>query len=473
MSLYLDHFGLDEAPFRITPHTDFFYSGARRGDILAALAHASTHEEGIIVITGEVGSGKTMLCRMLMERLPNAMTIAYLPHPSANREDLLFALAHELGLRIAVDERPAAWLRAIQDKLIEIHGQGRRVVVLIDEAHAMPRECLEEIRLLSNLETNRHKLLQLVLFAQPELEAVLARSDMRQLRDRITQHFRLSPLSRTDVAAYLEFRMRRAGYRGPNPFTEAAVDRIAEASEGLTRRINILADKALLAAYAAGRHEIGKEEATAAIRDARFLSLASRPGPWRHPLALAGFVATLVIVAVVWIRRESSPTMDTPVAPVARETPTPAAEPATTPEGAVPSPSQPSTSQLLANPAPASPPPLPTKIAQSHRRVLALPDERWFIQLIRLSGDDRLGEIERLLGFARRAGLAEEALGVYRAVRGKEVRLGLIYGEYAHERDAVAAIAALPFELRTLRPYPRQVKALKPGPEGWRLDEKE
>ena len=168
--MYLDHFGLHEAPFRITPHTDFFFAGANRGATLDALIYAITQDEGIVKVTGEVGSGKTMLCRMLLERLPANVETIYLANPSLSRDEILHAIADELQASAA--ERPdrTCCMRTLQDRCSSIHAAGRRVVMLIDEAHAMPPETLEEIRLLSNLETNRHKLLQIVLFGQPELD---------------------------------------------------------------------------------------------------------------------------------------------------------------------------------------------------------------------------------------------------------------------------------------------------------------
>src|SRR6266571_4451823 len=179
IAMYLDHFGLKEAPFRITPHTDFFFQGANRGATLEALLYAITHDEGIVKVSGEVGSGKTMLCRVLMERLPPAVETIYLGSPSLSRDEILFAISDELKLDMQ-DKRTTRVLRGLQEHLIRLFGEGRRVVVLIDEAHAMPKETLEEIRLLSNLESNRHKLLQIVLFGQPELDQHLGTPEMRQ-----------------------------------------------------------------------------------------------------------------------------------------------------------------------------------------------------------------------------------------------------------------------------------------------------
>ncbi|MFZ5464468.1 MAG: ExeA family protein, partial [Pseudomonadota bacterium] len=277
--MYLEYFGLKEAPFRITPHTDFFFEGANRGATLEALLYAITHDEGIVKVTGEVGSGKTMLCRVLLERLPSHVETIYLANPSLSRDEILFALADELKINLATN-RVSAVLRALQEYLIAHYGEGRQVVVLIDEAHAMPAETLEEIRLLSNLESNRHKLLQIVLFGQPELDANLNRTEMRQLKERITHNFALEPLVRSDIAEYLRFRMRAAGYRGPDVFNAAAIRLIAKASLGLTRRINILADKSLLAAFAENTHLVAARHVRAAVRDSDFFRRPRRT--WRR-----------------------------------------------------------------------------------------------------------------------------------------------------------------------------------------------
>jgi MSHA biogenesis protein MshM len=302
--MYLEHFGLNEPPFRITPHTDFFFDGANRGATLDALVYAITHDEGIVKVSGEVGSGKTMLCRVLMERLPENVTIIYLANPSLSRDDILYAIADELGLNVPENARSSAVMRALQDHLIKSFSEGRQVVVLIDEAHAMPVETLEEIRLLSNLEANRNKLLQLVLFGQPELNDVLARPDMRQLKERITHNFGLAPLVHDDISHYLDFRMRAAGYRGPSVFSPAALKLIAQSSLGLTRRINILADKALLAAFSTGSHQIGPKEIQAAIRDCEF-SAATYGGKAakKRSIALAAAAIGICVLAGVGLFR--------------------------------------------------------------------------------------------------------------------------------------------------------------------------
>jgi type II secretory pathway predicted ATPase ExeA len=297
VALYLEHFGLSEPPFRITPHTDFFFDGADRGTTLEALIYAVLHDEGIVKVSGEVGSGKTMLCRMLMERLPGQVATIYLATPSLARDEILHAIADDLDLKLP-DRRTLA-LRELQEHLIRLYAGGRRVVILIDEAHVMPEDTLEQVRLLSNLESNRHKLLQIVLFGQPELDETLAKASLRQLRDRITQAFRMRPLAASEVARYLSFRMRAAGYRGPDVFSPRAAARVARASHGLTRRINILADKALLAAYTENTHAITERHAKAAIADSEFASASPvpRPGAYLSAALLAGVVLG---AALVW-----------------------------------------------------------------------------------------------------------------------------------------------------------------------------
>ena len=304
--LYLDHFGLDEPPFRITPHTDFFFDGADRGTTLEGLLYAIVHDEGIVKVSGEVGSGKTMLCRVLMERLPDQVEIVYLANPSLSRDEILYAIADDLDLEFS-RERVTVALRELEEHLIDLYADGRRVVILIDEAHAMPEETLEQVRLLSNLESSRHKLLQIVLFGQPELDAILNKPSMRQLKDRITHSFRMRPLSEAEIGKYISFRMRAAGYRGPDLFNARAVSMIARAASGLTRRVNILADKSLLAAYADNKHSITAREARAAIRDSDFGQLLNeRP---RKPLYIA--LATLAVglalgVGLQWLTVRSA-----------------------------------------------------------------------------------------------------------------------------------------------------------------------
>ena len=296
--MYLNHFGLSQPPFKITPNTGFFFIGGNRGAILDALLYAITHGEGIVKVTGEIGSGKTMLCRMLESLLPKNVEAIYLVNPSLNRDDVFHVIAGELGLATQ-GKRTSETLHLIQESLIEKHSTGKQVVLLVEEAQAMPLDTLEEIRLLSNLETAHHKLLQIVLFGQPELNQNLALPNMRQLKERITHSFTVPPLSKSDIPEYLMFRMRAAGYHGPDIFSKGAVKLVTAASKGITRRINVLADKALLAAFSEGTHDILPQHVKAAIADSEF---AGQPGDLRlRQLCLTtGLLVLGIILGLGW-----------------------------------------------------------------------------------------------------------------------------------------------------------------------------
>ncbi|WP_428826883.1 ExeA family protein [Azonexus sp. IMCC34842] len=454
MSLYLEHFGLREPPFRITPHTDFFFTGANRGPTLEALVYAITQDEGIVKVTGEVGSGKTMLCRMLLERLPDNVETLYLANPSLSRQEILGAIADELG--IPTDGKATHSLtRALQDALIERYAAGKRVVMLIDEAHAMPAESLEEIRLLSNLESKATKLLQIALFAQPELDERLAANDMRQLRERITQHFSLAPLKPDDVASYIEFRLRAAGYHGPNPFTAAAVKLIAEISEGLSRRINILADKALLAAYSHGSHQVDSGEIRIAAQDARFSPLHQKSGFNVKPLlwGLAGIgIATLLFALAFNLGSRSVPpplaeapsaTTNTLPAPPAKTL-----QPRTLSGSQAESPSNIRFGPLTRQ-----------HFDQYDEWLKKAPRQHYFIQLLATDAT-HTGEIEGFL--ARAAPLLDPSqLRAYRSSLSGSDRVGIIYGDFPNREAAAAAMQALPESIKAAQPFPRQVSRLR------------
>ena len=293
--MYLEHFGLNEPPFKITPVTDFFFSGANRGEILDALVYAITDGEGIIKVSGEVGSGKTMLCRMLLDKLPTNIKAIYLANPSMSRDELLYAISDRLQLDLE-GKRVNVILQTLQNHLEALYERGERVVVLVDEAHAMPLETLEELRLLYNLQVGAHKLLQIVLFGQPELDEKLTQTNMRQLKDRIVHHFTILPLSPKIVHAYLMFRMRAAGYKGPDIFSPEAEKLIGKASQGLMRRVNILADKSLLAAFVENTHKIEERHVQAALRDSEMTPMRSWGGR-KYVSVMGGLLLFAAILA--------------------------------------------------------------------------------------------------------------------------------------------------------------------------------
>jgi MSHA biogenesis protein MshM len=489
--MYLEHFGLSEPPFRITPHTDFFFDGADRGATLEALIYSILNDEGIVKVSGEVGSGKTMLCRVLIERLPAQVETIYLTTPSLGRDEILYAIADELRLEFTQGRMSVA-LRELQEHLIKLHAEGRRVVVLIDEAHAMPEETLEQVRLLSNLETSRHKLLQIVLFGQPELDEALARPSLRQLKDRITHSFRMRPLSEGEVARYLSFRMRAAGYRGPDVFTPKAVALIARASDGLTRRINILADKSLLSAFSADTHAVTARHARAAIADSEFSPLrrAKRPALYLGAALAAGI---LIGLAVHW-------------APPAPRTAQPVAAPAAPPVAAVaklpaaPSPAKPApvppadplpasrahpVSAPPAKPipvAPATPAPAPLlsreqtqrierydsrgqpllgeRISAARKLLEREPDERYSVELFITDNTDP-ARMERFLSRARDLALLPD-LYVIPLASGRRYRLRVVYGDFPDRAAALEAERRLPQKYqKEFRTTPRSFADLR------------
>lgn len=309
--MYYGFFGLKRPPFRITPDTEFFFEGANRGAVLDALVYAILNGEGIVKVTGEVGSGKTMLCRVLQARLVERVDIVYLANPSVSPDEILHAIAFELQLPVARDAKRLEVMHALHDYLLRRHSEGRQVVVFVEESQGMPIATLEEIRLLSNLETDRHKLLQLVLFGQPELDENLSNTSIRQLRERITHSFCLAPLAESDIRHYLDFRLRAAGYRGPALFSPKVVSFIARASGGLTRRVNLIADKTLLAAFAANTHTVSLEHARVAVRDSEFTQRTATPRtPRRSRLLIAGAIVAAAAIAAAaggWLLQRGKP----------------------------------------------------------------------------------------------------------------------------------------------------------------------
>jgi MSHA biogenesis protein MshM len=247
---YLKHFGLREMPFGITPDTSYFFGYQSIQEALNTLLIAVANGEGFIKITGEVGTGKTLLCRKFLSSLGPSYVTAYLPNPTLEPRTLLLALAEELGIVGADIEHRLE--KEFTHRLLHIARQGKRVVLCMDETQAMSLGTLETVRLLTNLETEKRKLLQVVLFGQPELDRKLEAESVRQLRQRITFQYTLRTLTREEVADYVAHRLTIAGYTGPALFTRGALNAIHAGSRGIPRLVNILAHKALLSTYGEG-----------------------------------------------------------------------------------------------------------------------------------------------------------------------------------------------------------------------------
>lgn len=265
--MYLAHFGLKEAPFSITPDTSFYFAAPNYKIGLNTILFAILSGEGFIKITGEVGTGKTLLCRKLMHSLDESFKVAYVPNPYLEPKSLLMVLAQELGMQLPADATEHTLLNALTNGLLEFARQNIKVVVCLDEVQAMPIETLEALRLLSNLETEKRKLLQVVIFGQPELEAKLNHASIRQLKQRISFEYRLSRLTSDETHYYLNHRLAIAGHVGGRMFTGAAVALLYLKTKGTPRLINILAHKALLAAYGKGKQQVDLRDMYAAVSD--------------------------------------------------------------------------------------------------------------------------------------------------------------------------------------------------------------
>jgi len=294
--VYEAFFGLREKPFALTPNTGFLVQLAPYQACLNLLRVALAEGEGFIKITGEVGTGKTLLCRALLNELdPSRYQLAWLPNPSLSPLALRQALAHELHVPDVEQLDTHGLLAALHARLIELAGEGRSTVLLIDEAQALPVSTLEGLRLLTNLETEQSKLLQVVLFGQPELDQTLARQDLRQLRQRITFSYALRPLDVADATRYITERLAVAGYRGEPLFERSAVRLLVQGSRGIPRLLNILANKCLMAAFGEGSRCVGVRHVRRALADTEGSAL---PQGWsrhlRWPLAVVASLAALV-----------------------------------------------------------------------------------------------------------------------------------------------------------------------------------
>jgi MSHA biogenesis protein MshM len=265
--MYLDHFKLNKAPFSLTPNTEFFCELPTHQEALIVLLLSLDQGEGFIKIVGEVGTGKTLLCRILLNSLSDEYVTAYIPNPDQTADGLRFSVACELGIHPDDHWNQNQLLDAINQCLLSLHRDGKKVVLIIDEAQALPESCLEAVRLLTNLETEERKLLQVVLFGQPEIDNRLEQIGLRQLKQRITFSYNLQPLARHELDKYLNHRMAKAGYTYGSMFTQAAQRRLYRASQGLPRLLNILCHKSLLVAYGQGKHQVDVRAVSRAIAD--------------------------------------------------------------------------------------------------------------------------------------------------------------------------------------------------------------
>ena len=316
--MYLQHFGLREPPFSLTPDTSFFFACSNYQEGLNTLLVAARNGEGFIKITGEVGNGKTLLCRKFLTTLNQgrqATTLigtqdagaqsagthfvtAYLPNPYLEPRSLLMALADEFRVELDPNVDQHALLKELTRALLNFAREGKRVLVCLDEAQAMPLESLEVLRLLTNLETEKRKLLQVVLFGQPELNERLRHHSIRQLRQRISFQYELKGLRRDELDRYLRHRAAVAGYAGETLFNSAAVGKMHRVTGGTPRLVNILAHKALMLAFAEGRQQVGGKHVAKAAADTPEVKRDWLP--WALSALVLAIAVSLIVVVVSW-----------------------------------------------------------------------------------------------------------------------------------------------------------------------------
>ncbi len=302
--MYYDFFGFREPPFSIAPDPRYLYLSDRHKEALAHLMYGVQGQGGFIVITGEVGTGKTTVCRCFIENAPEHVDIALILNPRLSARELLSAICDELGIAHAANATIKILVDAINQDLLKAHAAGRHKVLIIDEAQNLSAEVLEQLRLLTNLETAEKKLLQIVLLGQPELQDILALPELRQLNQRVTARYHLDAIDQEELPAYLQYRLSVAGLRG-DLFTTAAVKSLYRASGGVPRLINLISDRALLGAYAEGEHQITRSHIKRAAKEVmggiRTGSSQSMKSSGKNQIALVAASVLLAIIATLWL----------------------------------------------------------------------------------------------------------------------------------------------------------------------------
>ena len=326
--MYLNHFNLTEQPFSITPDPRFLYMSARHREALAHLLYGLGEGGGFVQLTGEVGTGKTTICRCLLEQVPDNVDVAMVINPKVTATELIATICDELGIK---HPGHGASIKALIDilnrYLLDAHARGRRTVLIIDEAQNLSADVLEQIRLLTNLETSTQKLLQIILIGQPELRELLARDEMRQLSQRVTARYHLEPINREEAGAYISHRLDICG-SSRNLFTRRAVDRIHKLSGGIPRLINVLCDRSLLGTYVEGKGIVDHRTVRKAAREV--LAEKGEEGRSRSswlPL-LAGSLVVILLAAAAFVYKpwlQLQPVAAPPVAKV-EEAPEPEVE---------------------------------------------------------------------------------------------------------------------------------------------------
>ena len=384
--MYLQFFGLSEAPFSITPDPAFVYLSPAHRDALAHLLYGVGQggAGGFVQLTGEVGTGKTTICRCLLEQVPEATQVALVLNPLMTPRELLATICQELGLDVTeIAGSNKLMVDSLNKYLLDQHARGRHVVVVIDEAQNLSPEALEQVRLLTNLETAKEKLLQMVLLGQPELRQLLQRQNLRQLSQRITARYHLAPLDREDTMAYVKHRMEVAGAQR-NPFRRSAMRALYLRSGGVPRLINIIADRALAGAYARESGSVTPALVHAAANEVQPSETRIRSNRWPAVVATASIASLLLVSLLMWgtpllekLQSPAEPETGMAALPVAAPEPETAVAAAEEPLQAEPQPEPASVGSYTAGPAPAPAGMDQAWLAGQHRQVWGGMAELW------------------------------------------------------------------------------------------------
>jgi len=373
--VYTEFFGLNEKPFSITPDPRYLFLSRRHADALAHLIYGISESGGFIQLTGEVGTGKTTLIRSVLEQLPEKAEIALILNPQLSAREFIENIFDELRMPIPPGGSLRALIASLNKQLLEAHAQGRRIVLIVDEAQTLGPELLEQVRLLTNLETSTQKLLQIILIGQPELRDLLGRPEMRQIAQRITGRYHLEPLSRAETAAYVRHRLRVAGCQMPI-FTPGALRELYRRSKGIPRLINVVADRALLAAYTQDRTRVDGR----LVRRAASEVYGRRLVPFAWPWTVAAAGATAIAFGTWGLLTEAGGNRPDDAPAAAVSTSTAAARPA--PEAGAAGPAARTTFGTSTRPAAAPPPAVEASAAAEPAEAAAPAARRALAELL-------------------------------------------------------------------------------------------
>ena len=308
--MYTGFFGLSEQPFSIAPNPNYLFMSHRHKEALAHLTHGLGDSGGFVLLTGEVGTGKTTVSRRMLDQLPDNTDVAFVLNPALSELELLATICDEFRIRFKRSDATLKMLTdRIKNRLLKNHKEGKNTILIIDEDKHLKSEVLEQLRLLTNLETNTRKLLQIILIGQPELQQLLKRQDLRQLAQRITARYHLLPLTVAEIAMYIQHRLRVAGCERPL-FDKKAIEHIHQTTKGIPRLVNLLADRALMGAYALQSPVVTKKIVTEAAKEILAFEQTPQPtNPWKWlPIPITIIIVLLGIIGYMLLDKQSSQT---------------------------------------------------------------------------------------------------------------------------------------------------------------------